>query len=303
MVERFMELRRLRYFVAVAEEMQFGRAADRLGMAQQPLSVQIKLLEKELGCKLFEREANRIRLTAAGEVLLREARALVAQTATAVELTQRAARGEVGILRLSHCSAALRHVVPVAIRSLKDSYPDIGVALQEMGWAAQIAALQNGEIDVGFMYRPLVDERRFAILDMHEDGFVVALPATHRFANAASVAPRSLTNEPFVAMSPKFNACAARTTEILRDGDVDHAVAYEVADKTSALGLVGNGMGFTILPELAALPFPNVVYRPLETALRMRLAAVWSRKTALPIMQQRFIETLRGGALTQEALR
>ena len=292
-----MEIKRLPYFIAVAEEMHFGHAAKRLGMAQQPLSAQIKALEKDVGCKLFEREANRIELTAAGEVLLREARSIIAQAASAAELTQRAARGEVGILRLSHCSAALRHVVPAAIRSLKERYPAVGVALQEMGWVAQIAALQNGLVDVGFMYRQLVDERRFITLDMHEDGFVVALPATHRLADAQSILPSSLADEPLVAISPQFNACANRTTEILRNKDVDHSIAYEVADKTSALGLVANEMGFTILPEQAALPFPNVTFRPLDSVVRMRLAAVWSRKEEYPLMHQRFVETLRSHAL------
>ena len=303
MVLRFMDFRRMRYFVAVAEEMHFSRAAKRLGIAQQPLSAQIQALEKSLSCKLFERESNRIRLTTAGEVLLREARRILAQTANAVELTQRAARGEVDIVRISHCSAALQHVVPSAIRSLKECHPSVGISLREMGWAAQVAALEQGDIDIGFMYRPPVDGRAFAMLDMHEDAFVVALPATHRLADAAHVAPCLLADEPYIAISPMFNACALRTTALLRLKNVDHTIAYEVADKVSALGLVGNGMGFTILPELAALPFPNVVFRPLDTSERMRLAAVWCRKAAPSRTHQLLIEALHSLAIPKDAIR
>jgi len=291
----------LRYFVAVAEEMHFGRAAERLHMAQQPLSAQIRELERELGCDVFDRAENRIRLTPAGNVLLRESRAILSRTSSAVELTRRAARGEVGIVRLGYCSTAMEHIVPNALRSLKGRYPDLGVSLQEMSVTEQIAALEADAIDVGFAYQPL-DERTFGTLDLHEEGFVVALCSTHPLAALERIVPRALASEPYVAFSATGNAdCAKLANLLLRIDQTEHAIAYEVADGASALGLVSNGMGFALLPERAALPRPGVAFRPLDATARLRFAAVWSRRAEPRLVRQRFIETLRSLQLLESA--
>ena len=291
-VRLIMDLRRLRYFVTVSEEMHFGRAAERLHMAQQPLSAQIAVLEAEVGCKLFERAANRITLTAAGAVLLHEARKLLAHSTSALELTRRAARGEIGLLRIGHCSPALRHIVPAAIQSIKQRFPDLGVSLREMHSSDQLLALERGEIDFGFTYGP-VDESAFVVLNVYEDHLVVALPVEHELANAGSVEPRSLENEPYIALSASSNACVDQINALLSENDKGRTPAYEVDDKTSAFGLVANAMGFTVLPELAAFPYPNITLQPLLGSPPLPFVAIWSRRGESSNIQQRFIETIR----------
>src|SRR5215213_8943660 len=148
-----IELRHLRYFLAVAEELSFSRAAERLGMAQPPLSQQIQRLEALVGHELFERRP-RVRLTAAGEALLPAARLALDQVERGVEATHRAARGEVGAVMVGFAASMILSVVPPVVRAFRKGFPAVDLQLREMSSAGQVAALREGQIDVGFLREP-----------------------------------------------------------------------------------------------------------------------------------------------------
>jgi DNA-binding transcriptional LysR family regulator len=289
-----MELRRLRYFVAVAEELHVGRAAERLHMAQQPLSAQIRELERELGYDLFERYANRIRLTEAGSVFLSEARAILTRTDAAVELGRRAAEGEIGVVRIGHCSTAAESVLPAAILAMRAAHPDIGLDVREMDEAAQLRALERDTIDIGFLYRP-VDERSLAALDLFEDSLVVAVPIAHRFAACAGLDPGELAGEPLVLFEPHaYRVMTAFVEDVLRGAGVAGNVVFRAHQKGSALALAARGVGLTIVTSRSVVPRDDVAYVPLETPRRLRFAAVWSRSAPPRSVRERFLARLRG---------
>ena len=156
-----MELRALRYFVVLAEELHFGRAARRLSLTQPPLSQAIAKLERELGVRLFERTRRKVALTLAGATFLDEARATLARAAQAVELVQRAQRGEVGRLSIGYLAATAYTLLPLVLRDFSRSYPGVKLELRELTIPQQHAALLKGDIDVAIL-RPPVSEAELA---------------------------------------------------------------------------------------------------------------------------------------------
>jgi len=285
-------LRRLRYFVTVAEELHFGRAAQRLHMAQQPLSAQVRVLEREIGHDLFERYANRIRLTPAGTVFLSEAQAILERSASAVELARRAAEGEIGNVRIGYCSTAAERVLPATMRALKAAYPAIGFDLHQLNQREQLRALEHDELDLGFVYRP-VDARTFASLDVMEERLVVAVAVDHRLAHAERIPPADLAQEPLVLFSrdghPVFSAMIDET---LRAASIATVAAFSARDATTALALVANGLGVAFLPEHTVVPRRDVSYVPLDTPARLQFAAVWSALAQPRLLRQRFLDAL-----------
>src|SRR5215471_3790909 len=170
-----MELRHLRYFVAVAEELHFGRAAARVHIAQPALSRQIRSLEDEMKLRLFERDRRRVSLTAAGVVFLDEVKGLMEQLERAVESARRAARGERGTLRIAYVPAVAYAGLPEIVRAFRQRVPDVEVRLQETHPARQIEALLAGRIDVGFARGP-IQEPSLIVETVMEEPLVAALP-------------------------------------------------------------------------------------------------------------------------------
>ncbi len=289
-----MEWRPLRYFVVVAEELHFGRAAERLDIAQQSLGAQIQKLERTLGCQLFERGANRVALTAAGNVFLMRARRILAEIELAVGMTRRAAAGEAGTVRFGHCSAALRHVLPTTVRALKAWYPDLRITMREMRGSEQLRALERGEIDLSFTYLP-VDRSFFSILVLDEERLVVGLQSAHRLTRLDSIELQRLVGEPYIALTKGLSAWADVITASLASGGAGQP-AYDMHDKHSALGLVAEGLGFMILPEGAALPFPNVTFRRLSGLDRVPFAAVWLSEQSGSHLNERILAAVRSAA-------
>jgi len=164
-----MELRHLRYFVAVAEELHFGRAAQRLHMAQQPLSRQIRDLEAELGVQLFYRTKRTVRLTEVGQVFLNETRKTLQQAEQAVLLTQRIGRGEVGQLAVGFTGPALNSVLPKAARQFKERYPKVNLALERLQTNEQVQALISGQIHVGLLHPP-IDNGALILATIYREG-------------------------------------------------------------------------------------------------------------------------------------
>src|SRR5947207_8411356 len=156
MIER-IELRHLRYFVALAEELHFGRAAKRLGIAQPPLSIQLRRLESELGVALVERTSRRVQLTDAGRVLLEESRRILAGVGGVADAVQRAARGETGSLTVAFAASVMFLSLPKIIRRFREQFPGVRLELRELPTGSQLVALKLGELDVGFLREPPPD--------------------------------------------------------------------------------------------------------------------------------------------------
>ncbi len=176
-----MELRHLRYFVAVAEELHFGRAAQRLQMAQPPLSQQIRQLEQELGVELLYRTKRTVRLTEAGLAFLHQARQILVQSEQAIEVAQRASRGEVGRLAIGFVGSATYSLLPTAVRSFRHQFPDVRLMLHEMTTSEQIEALHDDRIQVGFI-RPPISDDKLSVETVLQESFVAVLPEAHPLA-------------------------------------------------------------------------------------------------------------------------
>src|SRR4029078_2770753 len=176
-----LELRHLRYFIAVAEELHFGRAARKLGITQPPLSLQIQRLEAELGVQLFERTNRRVQLTPAGKTLLEEGRHVVSAFSSATDAARRAARGETGSLTVAFAASVMFLSLPRIIRRFRAQFPSVRLELRELPPGSQIVALRNGELDIGFLREPPPDAELTTETVMREE-LLLALSTRHALA-------------------------------------------------------------------------------------------------------------------------
>ena len=197
-----MELRHLRYFVTVAEELHFGRAAQRLQIAQPPLSQQIRQLEEELGVQLFHRTKRSVQLTEAGQLFLEEACQILTRAEQAIQIVQRADRGETGRLTLGFVGSATYSVLPVVLKVFRKRFPEVLLSLHEMTTTQQVQALHEDRIHLGFV-RPPIHEQELMIESILKEPFVAVLPKFHRLANETQISLRSLANDPFI-LFPRY---------------------------------------------------------------------------------------------------
>ncbi len=281
-----MELRHLRYFVAVAEELHFGRAAARLFIAQPPLSQQIQQLERELGVMLFQRTSRRVQLTPAGEVFLTGARQTLADLAAAVHSTQRAARGETGWLGIGFAASATYDLLPAVLHDFRECFPDVALSLMELNAVEQSAALRDRSIHVGFA-RPHTDEADVAVEAVLRESFLVALPAAHPLAGLPLLSLALLASEPFVSFPERPLPSYAQVVRAVCAG-VGFAprVVQEVREMQTAISLVAAGLGIALLPaSVQHLHRDGVVYRPLpDDAPRTELAVITRKEDASPTL-------------------
>jgi DNA-binding transcriptional LysR family regulator len=197
-----MELRQLRYFVVVAEELNFSRATLRLRIAQPPLSAQIRRLEEDLGVQLFYRVKKRIELSPAGEVLLSEGRALLREADQVADRVRKAEAGQIGSLSIGFVAAAMYDVLPGALGIFRCKYPKVRLNLEDMTSSQQVEALHGRKIDVGFV-RPPVEESLFGTEKIVTETLMVALPDKHRLRERDQLALVDLAEEPFLACPSK----------------------------------------------------------------------------------------------------
>ncbi|TPG49067.1 LysR substrate-binding domain-containing protein [Sphingomonas glacialis] len=264
-----MELRHLRYFVGVAEELHFARAAARLGISQPPLSQQIAALEQELGVRLFDRTSRSVCLTAAGTAFLSEARATLAQADRAIHVAHRAARGEGGQLNLGfNASAPFVPQIAKAIFDYRQAYPDVKLALTELAGCMQPNALSEHALDVCFVRsfrRPDVDAS-VAATPILEERMMVAMRPDHRFANRPDLGLRDLEGEPLILYSREDGATFTQELyAMLRGVGVEPNLAYTVREVSTLFGLAAAGIGVTVVAEsLCALQSSKLVYVPLS---------------------------------------
>ena len=261
-----LDLRKLEQFVAVAEELHFHRAAERLNMSQPPLTVAMRKLEEDIGVGLIQRGSNRvIGLTAAGEAFLKEARETLRQTERAVRAARDTAEGRTGVVRIGYVGSALYGRLPAVIRAFQNDRPDVRLELREATTAAQIAALERNTMDVGFVIPPLPDEDDFAMRPFDTDRLCLALPTDHRLANDEEVALSGLADEPFVlwpmAEGRGFHLQAIR---LCTDAGFSPNIRQEAHGMHAALSLVAVGLGVSIVPESMNTFRPDrIAYRSL----------------------------------------
>jgi DNA-binding transcriptional LysR family regulator len=293
-----MDLRQLRYFIALAEEKHFGRAAKRLSLSQPPLSHAIRQLEEELGAVLFERTSRRVALTPAGTALLREAQAILQRTANARALVHDIARGRRGRLRIGFSGSMIYRGLPQILAELRVRSPDIEVELQEMNSAAQVEALRHDEIHVGFIHVREAPEG----LDgdrYHSEPFVACLPSAHAVAAGRSTAPLRLTdlrNEDFILfsrhVSPEYYESIIA---ICLEAGFLPKVRFEVRQWLSIVALVGNEAGVALVPRaLARSEIAGVRFVPLpRSTIQSETWCVWRDDDEGGAIRSAFLEQVR----------
>ncbi|EGD59499.1 DNA-binding transcriptional regulator HcaR [Novosphingobium nitrogenifigens DSM 19370] len=292
-----MELRHLRYFVAVAEALSFTRAAQTLRTAQPSLSQQIRDLEYEIGTPLLNRDKRNVALTAAGKVFLDEARLVLAQADRAKTLARRAAESEAQSLTIGFVPAAEVKIFPQSLTLLRGLFPDTRIVLRSLTTFEQHQALLAGDIDIAFM-RPPVDESLFASEVVLREPLVALLHIDHPACALDRVALSDLTDTPFLRIASRHAGNLAQLIDDLarRDGAELQAI-QEVENVLTLLTLVGLGVGFSILPDyVEQLSFRNLTTRPLAgPEVRAELVAAWRHDNAKP-------EITALVALTRDAL-
>ena len=271
-----MELRQLRYFLAVAEELHFGRAAARLHVSQPPLSVAVKSLEKELGATLFERTSRRVALTPEGEAFRARVQELLEGLDAAVAELSEVHRGILGRLRIGYVSSASYSILPRAVHAFQGRFPQVELTLSPLTSAEQLAGLAEGRLDVGIV-RDLVPTPGVRREHVLSEGLVAVLPERHRLASHAEVPIAELVGEPLVLFPAELMpGYLARITEALESGGATMDVVQRTVHQETVLGLVAAGVGLSILPEsVARLRMPGVVARPLDARPTTELSVVW----------------------------
>ncbi len=290
-----MELRHLRYFVTVAEELHFGRAARRLHLSQPPLSMQIKALEQELGAQLLERTQRRVALTPAGEVFLKDAREILGRVERATANAQRAARGEVGELTVGFVTIADYNLLPQTLSAFRVRNPGIRLILREATSDVQLQQLTEERMDVGFILTPVADER-LAVLPLLREPLVAALPAHHPLARGRGpLALGRLEGLPFI-LFPRHMAQGLYDdiVSFCRQAGFSPRVEQEAVQMQTIVSLVSSGLGVALIPaSLRHLGRTGVVYRSLrEAGPSTEIALAWRARDTRPALH-RFLELVR----------
>lgn len=274
-----MELRHLRYFIAVAEERNFSRAARRLNMAQPPLSQQIQQLEKELGVSLFDRDSRPIATTAAGEILLEQCRPLLKRLEDLESRLHLMGSGAAGLLTVGFISSSMYRLLPPVLKTFMEKYPGISLELRELTSLEQEDALRERSIDVGFI-RGFSQEESFINKQLVEEPLVVAVPEGWKLAKKSAVALKDLRREPFIIFPVKPDPGFANfvKAQCINVG-FEPMVVQEVNELQTALSLVASGIGLSIMPgSVRMLQRVGVSYIALrEPAPKTAISIIYRR--------------------------
>lgn len=290
-----MEFRQLKYFIAVAEELNIGRAATRLHISQPPLTRQIQQLEEEFGTQLFLRTPRGVELTEAGEMLLRDARNIRDLMTQAVERVREAGQGKRGKMDIGIFGSGILDVIPKVLHAFRARHPDVQIALHQMGKKEQIEALRQHRIIAGFnrMLAPLPD---LASEPVMIESIMVALNEKHPLAAKAAILLRELAGQPLILFPsgarPSF---IDKVWSLCAGAGFEPDVAQEVGDAPTSVALVAAGFGLSLVPEAASsLSVPGVVYRRLANApdAVVDLSCIYRRDETSPLLLA-FLETIR----------
>ncbi|MBO9354945.1 LysR family transcriptional regulator [Bordetella petrii] len=277
-----MDMRQLRYFVTVAEELSFRRAAERLHISQPPLSQHIKALEEEMGVLLFHRTRREVKLTEAGQAFLRETRVLLDQMRTAVNAAVRAGQSDVGVLRIGVATSALFHLVSQFQRLMDAHFPGVVPSFVDMVSAEQVKAVSMGLLDLGIVHaRPDRTEVQRQLI--YREPLVAVLPSQHRLAHQGGFQLSMLSEEPMVALRREhgpsiYDAIVACCYEAGFSPDIKHVARSPL----TIFQMVRLGLGVSIVPaSYASTGFSGVVFREFaQSAGQVRLELIWSDKHA-----------------------
>lgn len=289
-----MDLRHLRYFIAVAEELSFTRAADRLHIAQPPLSQQIRQLEEELGVVLLHRTKRSVELSGAGQVFLEHARQIMRATEVAAAQTRRAERGEIGRLSVGFFEHTSYTLLPPIFRSYRERFPNVDVSVRWFPVIGQADALRRGEIDIAFM-RPVGDFEDITTEELVTEPFVIAVPASHPFATKESLALSDCSAERFIMytphLAPDFHNMILR---MCAAAGFTPQVALEVGQVYTCLGLVSAGIGLAFVPSsVQRIHLDHVVYKRLRSkSLPVEVMLGWRSRNTSPLIRT-FAETAK----------
>lgn len=289
-----MELRHLRYFRAVAEELHFGRAAQRLHIAQPPLSQQIKQLEDELGVALFVRSTRRVELTPAGAVYLGRVVEILDAVDAAGGQAQRVADGLEGHLTIGCVGSATYSLLPRLVRALRDELPGVEVSVRgEMLAPDQIVALTAGQIDVALL-RPPLSGPDLHVEHIRADRLIVALPDTHRLAGRASLSVADLADDDVIAHAGHGRSVMnSVVAQLWTDAGFVPRVRHEVSETSTLITLVAAGLGVAVVPEpTAALDLAGVTFAELTPAASVELVAAHVAERSSPVVD-RVLEVIR----------
>jgi DNA-binding transcriptional LysR family regulator len=263
-----IEIRHLRYFLAVAETLHFSQAAAQLGMAQPPLSQQIRSLERMLGYALFERTTRGVRLTKVGQYFRECARNTVTKLQDDVEMARRLGSGQEGVLTVGFSGSVMLTTLPRAIERYRRLYPRVELRLRELYTAEQMPSLLDGSLDLGFL-RDGEPRDGLVIESILRERFIAVLPARHKLAGRATIHPRDLRNEPFVLFARRMGPLAFdRTLACCEAEGFRPKVVQEAPQWPTLVRLVAAGSGISLAPAcVAGFAMPGVVYRKLRSRL------------------------------------
>ena len=298
-----MELRHLRYFVAVAEELHFGRAAARLNMAQPPLSQQIRQLEKEIKVTLFARNKRSVALTEAGRVFLAETRRTLAQADRSVYVVQQAERGEIGRLVIGFISSATYSVFPDILRSFRMRYPKIEVMLDESTTERQLQALHDNKIDIGFLRAP-IEDKSLNLITVVREPIVAAVTDFHPLAKAHAIELRLLAGEPFISLPRKLlPGYYDYIAQACRKAGFELRVSQEARQVHTIISLVAAGMGVALVPaSLRKAQRKGVRFLDLQPPITLSTGIdVAYRADNVSSVLKSFIDIVQAASIGQDA--
>ncbi len=283
-----IELRQLRYFLAVAEELNFTRAAERMGIAQPPLSQQIISLEHQLKVQLFNRSRRHVELTAEGKAFQVEAKRILNITQNAANVVQAIARGEDGPLAIGAIFSSIYGTVPHLLQEIVARHPGITPSLQEMTISQQLAALREERIDIGLVRGP-ISAPELEALTVFEEPFVLVCPSQGPLAVRSGITLNEIAKLPLIRVVASANRDFSRKMmSALVEKGYKLNIAHEVSDTHTLIGLVAAGFGVSLVPaSLQNIQIRHVRYVPLtEQTPTTSLQLVWHRQNTSPVLEK-----------------
>ncbi len=302
-----IDLAKLRYFVAVAEEGHITRAAERLDMQQPPLSRQVRLMERELKVQLFRRLPRGVELTSAGQALLPEAKGLLARFDRALEMTRRAARGEQGRLCVGIApTAPFNPMVPKAIHAFREAFPMVSLVLEEGLSNEVVTRFDSDQMDIAFVRASQVRALGVVVTPLQEEPMVVALPSNHPLAKrgkAQLVSLTALANDPFILIGPQGTGLHDETVAACRAAGFMPKLGQPAPRITSTLSLVAAGLGIAVVPStMQSVRISGIVYRRLRAPVpKAFLGLAFRRNDPSPVLKQ-FLGVVRAIAKSSPAI-
>jgi DNA-binding transcriptional LysR family regulator len=294
--EAAFELRHLRYFVAVAEEQNFNRAAERLGIAQPGLSQQISSLETIVGTALLDRSRRLFQLTLPGQIFLQEARRTLAQANTTLAAVKRAARGETGRISIGYvASAAYSGLLTASISTFRDAYPEVDLKLTELDMMRQLAMIAEGSLDFAYIRPPVPIPRGIATNVILREPLVVIVPQAHRLASATELRLDAFSNDTFItAQQPPDVGFHRNTIDACYEAGFSPVINAVGRDFTTIASMVAVGLGIALAPcSLSCLQLPGVHYKSVfGITTSSDLAVAYRRNEASPAVKA-FIQHTR----------